>query len=111
MTPEEHSRAFMVFVAGLLADFDRYLAAGAPEFPRDGASYSMGAMWLTDAEYAGFLRDVQAVVQPRFANAPAKGRRRRMVWSVFLPAPELRSPAATTVAGSRRSRVHRQEGQ
>ena len=26
MTPEEHSRAFMAYVAGLLADFDRYLA-------------------------------------------------------------------------------------
>ena len=30
MTPEEHSRAFLVFVAGLLADFDRYLGSGPP---------------------------------------------------------------------------------
>jgi hypothetical protein len=93
MTPEEHSRAFLVFVAGLLADFDRYLGSGPPNFVRDGVSYSMAAMWLTDAEYAEFLRDVQAIVQPRLANAPRKGRRRRMVSSVFLPAPES-SPVA-----------------
>jgi hypothetical protein len=88
MTPEEHSRAFMAFVAGLLADFERYLAAGPPDFLRDGASYGASAMWLTDAEYAEFLQDVQTVVQPRLANPPGKGRRRRMVSSVFLPAPE-----------------------
>ena len=88
MTTEEHSRAFTVFVAGLLADFDRYLAAGPPDLLRDGVSYSMGAMWLSDAEYTEFLRDVQTIVQPRFANAPRKGRRRRLVWSVFLPARE-----------------------
>ena len=88
MTPDEHRQAFMAFVAGLLADFDRYLAAGPPDPARDGSSYSAGAVWLTDAEYADFLRDLATVIQPRLANAPGKRRRRRMVYSVFLPAPE-----------------------
>jgi predicted DNA-binding transcriptional regulator YafY len=88
MTVEEHAQAFRVFVAGLVADFDEYLARGTPDFGRDGVGYSGGAMWLTDAEYAEFVRGVAALVQPRFANAPAKGRRRRMVYSVFLPGPE-----------------------
>ncbi len=43
MTPEEHSRAFMAYVAGLLADFDRYLAAGTPDLGRDGAGYTVAA--------------------------------------------------------------------
>src|SRR3984957_15691289 len=30
MTPAEHKQAFMAFTAGLLADFDRYLASGTP---------------------------------------------------------------------------------
>lgn len=88
MTVEEHAQAFRVFVAGLLADFDRYLALGKPYLARDGASYSGNAMWLTDLEYTDFLRDIAAVIQPRLAKAPGKGRRRRMVYSVFLPAPE-----------------------
>jgi DNA-binding transcriptional ArsR family regulator len=86
-TAEEHSRAFTVFVAGLLADFDRYLAKGVPDLLRDRVSFGTLAMWLTDEEYAEFLRGVQVLVQPRLANAPAKGRRRRMVSTVFLPAP------------------------
>ena len=60
MTPEEHSRAVMAYVAGLLADFDRYLAA---------------------------------IVQPLLANAPGKGRRRRMLCSIFLPEPDSRNAA------------------
>ncbi|HET9016601.1 MAG TPA: helix-turn-helix domain-containing protein [Thermomicrobiaceae bacterium] len=88
MTPEQHAHAFMAFVAGLLADFDRYLAARPPDFARDGVSYGETALWLTDAEYAAFLRDIATALQPRLANPPGTGRRRRMVASVFLPAPE-----------------------
>ncbi len=88
MTAEEHGRAFMAYVAGMLADADRYLASGAPDPVRDGADYRVGAMWLTDAEFLELLRDLAAIVQPRLANPPGGERRRRMVYTVFLPAPE-----------------------
>ena len=87
MSLDEHARAFMAYVAGLLADFDRYLA-GDPDPVRDGADYRVGALWLADAEYADFLRDLARVVQPRLANIPTSGRRRRLVYSVVLPGPE-----------------------
>src|ERR1700735_220720 len=67
MTPDEHSRAF---VAGLLADFDRYLAAGTPDLGRDGAGYTVAGLYLTDAELTGFLRDFAAIVPPLSANPP-----------------------------------------
>jgi DNA-binding transcriptional ArsR family regulator len=91
MTLDEHARAFMAYVAGLLADFDRYLAAGPADPVRDGADYRVAGMWLTDAEFADFRRDLRAVVQPRLANAAGEGRRRRILYSVFLPEP--RKPA------------------
>jgi Helix-turn-helix domain len=86
-TQEEHTQAFTVFVAGLLADFDRYLAVKPVDPVRDGAGYHVNAMWLSDAEFQDFLRDLADVVLPRLANPPAKGRRRRMFYNVFLPAP------------------------
>jgi hypothetical protein len=88
MSPGEHAHAFMIFAAGLLADFDRYLAEGPPDFVRDGVQYSGAAMWLTDAEYRDFVADVVNITVPRYANPPGPGRKRRMVYSVFLPAPE-----------------------
>lgn len=88
MTPDEHAQLFMSFIAGLIVDFDRCLAAGTPVFAPDGATYSASAVWLSDDEYADFLQDVRALMQSRLANGPGEGRRRRMIYSAFLPAPE-----------------------
>ncbi len=86
MTAEQHTQAFVAYVAGLLTDFDRY-AATAPPDPAGEAGYRAGALWLTDAEFAQLLIELQAVFQPRLANPPAPGRRRRMFYTVYLPAP------------------------
>jgi predicted DNA-binding transcriptional regulator YafY len=88
MTSDEHAQAFVAYVAGLLGDFDRYLAAGVPDPARGDAGYHVAAMWLTDDEYADLLWGLQELALPRLANAPGKGRRRRMLYSVFLPGPE-----------------------
>ena len=86
MTPGEHSQAFLAYIAGLLADVDRYLATSPPDPARE-AGYRAGAMWLTDAELAELLHDLRAVFQPRLANTPGKRRRRRLFYTVYLPAP------------------------
>ena len=90
MSAEENGQAFTAYVAGMLADADRYLAAGQPDPARDGADYRVGALWLSDAEFAELLRDLTEVFQPRLAAGPGEGRKRRMVYTVFLPAPEER---------------------
>ena len=88
MTLDEHTQAFTAYIAGLLADFDRYIASAPADPVGDGADYRVAGMWLTDEELLSFARDLRAVAQPRLANAPGKGRRRRVLYTVFLPAPE-----------------------
>lgn len=88
MSLDDQAQAFMTYVAGLLGDFDRYLASD-PDPLRDGSAYDVSAMWLTDAEYRDLLRDLNRVFRPRLANTPTKERRRRMVYHVMLPAPEV----------------------
>jgi len=83
--PEEHRRMFMTFVAGLLGDFDRYLARGEVDLLRDGVSYRLAGLWLDDAEFAELLRELATVLAPRLASPPAPGRRRRILASVLLP--------------------------
>jgi hypothetical protein len=85
MTPEEHRQAFLAFVAGLIGDAERYLARPHVDPIRDGASYNLAALWLDDAEFAEFLRDLYTVVQPRAANPPRAGRTRRGLATVLLP--------------------------
>lgn len=88
MTADEHAEAFMAFIAGIMSDFDRYLARGKPDPMRDGVGYRAAAMWLTDEEFREFGRDVARVVAPRLANAPGPDRKRRMLYSVLLPGGE-----------------------
>ena len=108
MTATEHAHAFMAFVAGLLVDFDRYLAVGPPDLVRDGVQYGTSAAWLTEIEFADFLRDLRILLQPRLANAPGRGRRRRMLSSVFLPAPERTRGDEGAIARGRSTRTGRQ---
>ena len=75
----------MAFVAGLLGDFDRYLARDDRDFLRDGAGYRMAALWLDDAEYRELLQELTRVLQPRAANPPRPGRTRRILGYVLLP--------------------------
>ena len=100
MSPEQHLQAFIAYVAGMLSDAERYLMTGTPDPARDGASYRIGALWLTDTEFADLIRDLQTVFQPRLANAPGKGRRRRTIYTVLLPAPENTASEATKVRSS-----------
>lgn len=84
MSIEDHRRAFMAFVAGLLAAADRYLTRGDVDPIRDRTTYQLAGMWLDDAEYGDLLRDLTEVLAPRLANAPKKGRRRRILATVLL---------------------------
>jgi hypothetical protein len=72
--------------------FDRYLARGEIDPLRDGASYNMAAMWLDDAEFAEFVRELVTVVQPRLANAPKPGRKRRIFATILPPGAESEAP-------------------
>jgi hypothetical protein len=92
MSAEDHRQMFLAFAAGLIADFDRYLARGKVDFARDGVAFGIEGLWLTDAEYTDMMLDIYRVLEPRRANAPKPGRRRRLIASVFLPADEVAEP-------------------
>jgi hypothetical protein len=103
MSADDHRQAFMAFVAGLLGDFDRYLARDDFDLLRDGVSYGLGGYWLDDAEYAEMLRDIARVIQPRAGNPPKPGRKRRIIGSVFMPGEEEAAQSAQTSSTRRKS--------
>ena len=72
MSADDHRQAFMAFVAGLLGDFDRYLARGDTDMLRDGVTYRLAGMWLDDSEYLELARELTRLLQPRLANLPAR---------------------------------------
>src|ERR1700728_3852143 len=48
MTLDEHLTAFIAYVAGLLADFDRYIATRPEDPAKDGGRSRVGAVRTTD---------------------------------------------------------------
>ncbi len=88
MSADDHRQAFMAFVAGLLGDFDRYLARGDTDMLRDGVTYRLAGMWLDDSEYLELARELTRLLQPRLANLPAPGRKRWILGTVVIPADE-----------------------
>jgi hypothetical protein len=88
MSAEDHRRAFRTFAAGLMADFDRYVArsGGAPDLGRDRVGYRHVAGWVTDEEFDALVADLAAVLRPRWEHSPDGGRRRRVIGLVNLPA-------------------------
>jgi len=91
MSADDHRQMFRAFVAGLLADFDRYLARGNVDLVRDGVAFGIEGLWLDDAELRDLTVDLYRVLQPRRVNGPKNGRRRRLLASVFMPADEVRT--------------------
>ena len=87
MSPQQHLAGFMAYAAAMIAEVERYLTTGTPDPVDDGAGYRMAGMWLSDAEFAEMVAELAAVFGPRLANRPGPGRRRRNVYSVFVPGP------------------------
>jgi DNA-binding transcriptional ArsR family regulator len=94
MSPAQHRSAFLAFVAGVLADFDRYVEPGDVDFERDLAGYRQAAFYATDEEAQRVVDDVRTALAPWLDRQPAPGRRRRVLTTVLLPATEPDPPAA-----------------
>lgn len=85
MTVEDHRQAFMAYVAGLLGDFDRYLARGDIDLLRDQVAYRLAGMWLSDSEFADLRSRLLEVLKPSLANTQTPDRTRRIYASILLP--------------------------
>jgi DNA-binding transcriptional ArsR family regulator len=85
MTAEDHHRAFIAYIAGAIADFDKYLSTGDIDLVRDGVGYTTAGLWLDDQEFLEFAKELAGVFGKRIGNKPREGRRLRTVRMINLP--------------------------
>lgn len=86
MTREDHRRAFALFCASLMADFDRYLSRDGADPAADGVAYRQAGVWLSEEEADALIEEITAMVTERARNnAPDDGRARRYVSLVVVP--------------------------
>lgn len=107
LSAEEHRAAFLTFIAGLIADFDRYLARGDPNLLRDGVGYRQAAFYATDGELAVVTAAIGAAVIPWLAAEATPARTRRVLTTVLLPG----GSAAGAIPTGSAPRVPRDQGE
>ncbi|MGW4244518.1 helix-turn-helix domain-containing protein [Nocardia sp. NPDC004722] len=84
MSADEHRQAFTAFVAGLMADADRYFDRADMDLQRDQVTYQLSGLWLDDDELRELLGELTRVLAPRAANGPSARRKRRILASILL---------------------------
>ncbi len=92
-TTEDHLRYFTTFLGTLIDAFGAYLDEGVADFVADGVGYRQVPVWLTDEEFADVAAALSDAVRPAFDNAPAPGRRRRLITTIVMP--DVRVPEQT----------------
>jgi predicted ArsR family transcriptional regulator len=88
MSRDEHMRTFMMFVASLIDDFDRYLRQDDFNLSADGVSFRKATLYLSDEEFAEVVKAMRSVLESAMSNPPSPERRRRTFTNIILPEPK-----------------------
>ena len=96
MTVEDHRQAFLPFVAGLVADFERYLAGPEVDVGRDLVGYRQVGLHLTDAELVELAGELSEVVARRLPLGAGPGRRLRILTTILVPSDDPPAHVAPT---------------
>lgn len=85
LSREEHMGFFINFMANLMGEFERYLSQEKIDLLADGVSFRQTPLYLTDAEFIEFIKDLSAAYAKVTPNKPEKGRKKRTVATIIIP--------------------------
>ena len=88
LTPDDHRRGFGIALAGLLAEFNAYLAHDGADPATDAVGYRQHAIWLDEAELHALITELRAAILPRLANSPTPERSRYLLSPILFPSAE-----------------------
>src|SRR5215831_13314363 len=64
LSADDHRSMFFTFLAAIIREFDLYLERGDIDLIRDGVSYGLSAMWLSDTEARKLARALNNLLLP-----------------------------------------------
>jgi DNA-binding transcriptional ArsR family regulator len=85
MTPDDHQRAFLAFVSGLIDDLDRHLGVATERSSVGRLTYQQTAVWLTDKEHDRMLTSLKETITVAESTAPRDQQRRHSVAIISIP--------------------------
>nr|WP_277613932.1 helix-turn-helix domain-containing protein [Neobacillus muris] len=85
MSRDEHMRVFMMFLASLVDDYDRYLQQEEFDLLQDGVSFRKATLYLSDEEFKEMVKTIRQVIESSMSNQPRESRRKRVFTNIIMP--------------------------
>jgi DNA-binding transcriptional ArsR family regulator len=85
LSKEQHLELFLTFTTQLLSLYENYLNKGEVDLVRDGVSYRIANLHLTDEEFMELAKSMGSLLQKAMLNEPTPERRSRNIATVIIP--------------------------
>ncbi|MCM2534791.1 helix-turn-helix domain-containing protein [Neobacillus pocheonensis] len=85
MSRDEHMHTFLMFVASLVDDYDRYLQKEEINLLEDGVSFRKATLYLSDDEFVAIIKTIREAIESAVSNQPSDRRRRRIFTNIIMP--------------------------
>ncbi|RFU60982.1 helix-turn-helix domain-containing protein [Peribacillus glennii] len=85
LSREEHLELFLTFAAQLAGVYENYLNQEDIDLVRDGVSYRMANLYLSDTEFMEMVQKIGKLIQDAALNEPAPDRKARNWATIIIP--------------------------
>jgi DNA-binding transcriptional ArsR family regulator len=82
---EQHLELFFTFTTQLLGLYENYLDRGEVDLLKDGVSYRVANVQLTDEEYMELVRGIGTLIQNAMLNERTPERKGRNIATIVIP--------------------------
>ena len=85
LSKEEHLDLFLTFTTHLLGMYENYLQQEDVDLVKDGVSYTMANLYLSDTEFMELMQGFATLIQKAMENEPSPERRARNLATIVIP--------------------------
>jgi DNA-binding transcriptional ArsR family regulator len=85
LSKEQHLELFFSFTTHLLGLYENYLDQGEVDLLKDGVSYRVANVQLTDEEYMELIRGMGSLIQKAMQNERTPERKGRNIATIVIP--------------------------
>jgi DNA-binding transcriptional ArsR family regulator len=85
LSAEQHLELFLTFTTQVVGLYENYLNQGDVDLVRDGVSYRMANLFLSDEEYLEFIKEMSSLIVKAMANEPTPERKMRNLATILIP--------------------------
>ncbi|PLT32118.1 helix-turn-helix domain-containing protein [Bacillus sp. V5-8f] len=85
LSKEEHLELFLTFAAQLAGLYENYLNQEDIDLVRDGVSYRVANLYLSDTEFLDLVQKIGGLIQEAALNDPTPQRKARNFASIVIP--------------------------